>query len=306
MPYTKFICLDGEKVDIQDCLKNCRLKNVVNPKTGCLYVTGGRCLSRRALEMVADQREWTGKPSTTQLLRGTRESYLIITKDFAISPRDSLFMLHGTKSHGVLEKYTPEGTLSEVRLDDGISTGAFDFFDETECEEPDTGYLYDVKTYGSYKVAHTIGLEDKKIPTGQFFKNGNPKFYKVFTPTGRHDRFDLAVQLNDYRMKIKKCLGKETKQMLCEIIVRDGNTYMATSRGVTEPGYLVPINRITDKWVQAYMTKKAKNLSIALETNVMPPPCRPRERWGGRKCSGYCQVSEFCELGKEADVDVHD
>lgn len=87
-----------------------------------------RCLSKRTLIALADQREWTGTPSTTQLLAGTRENYLKITKEYAIDPKSSLFMLHGTKVHDYLEKYTDDEGISEVRLDDGTSTGAFDYY----------------------------------------------------------------------------------------------------------------------------------------------------------------------------------
>jgi CRISPR-associated endonuclease Csn1 len=47
--------------------------------------------------------------------------------------------------------------------------------------------------------------------------------YGLPTRIGVEAAGDLATQMNDYRMKIKKCLGKDTEQMVCEIIVRDGN-----------------------------------------------------------------------------------
>lgn len=294
MGYSRYICPDGVEVKIDECLTECRLKGQVNPETGDLYCPAGRCLSRRTLNALADQREWTGIPSTTQLLNGTREAYLKIVKDYAINPRESLFMLHGSKVHDYLEKYTGEDEMSEVRLEDGVSTGAFDYW-----TSEDGGTLYDLKTYGSYKAAKVLGLEEVKIPTGAFYKNGNPKYRKVFKKGGRHDRMDLAIQLNDYRTKIESQLNKPVKNMVCEIIVRDGNTYMAAQRGITEPGYLVPVNKISDCYVKAYMKKKADALKHALETNEMPPPCKPRERWGDRKCSSYCPVKEFCDYGKE-------
>ena len=157
--------------------------------------------------------------------------------------------------------------------------------------------------YGSWKVVKTIGLYTKNVPTGEVYKTGankgKPKYKKkVFTGGPRH-RLDLAIQLNDYRMKIERELKKPVSNLVCEIIVRDGNTYIAESRGVTEPGYLVPINKISDRWVERYMKKKAGDLIKALKTNTMPPPCRHSETWGGAKCERYCNVAQFCEKGKK-------
>lgn len=295
--YNKYICPDGIEVGIDECLMGCRLDGRINPDTKELYCPAGRCLSLRTLRAIADQREWNGKPSTTQLLNGTRESYLKLTTDYAINPRESLFMLHGTMVHDYLEKYTKGDEISEVRLDDGVSTGAFDFY-----SPENGGTLYDLKTYGSFKTAKVLGLQEIKIPTGQFFKNGNPKYRKVFIGGGRKDRLDLAIQLNDYRMKIEKELNLPVENLVCEIIVRDGNTYMATQRGVTEPGYLVPINKISDQWVERYMKKKANDLTRALETNTMPPKCSHRECWGGRKCENYCSVADKCKEWEEKHV----
>jgi len=55
MPAIAFICPDGAEIPFAECLDRCRLEN--------------RCLSKRTLRMVAEQREWRGEPSTTQLLR---------------------------------------------------------------------------------------------------------------------------------------------------------------------------------------------------------------------------------------------
>ena len=298
MPYSKYICPDGQKVGISECLEECRLAEQINPITGEKWCPAGRCLSKRTLNALADQRQWNGKPSTTQLLNGTRESFLKITRDYPINPRDSLFMLHGTKVHDYLEKYTDEEGLSEIRIDDGVSTGAFDYY-----SPEDGGTLYDVKTYGSFKVAKVLGLQEVKVPTGEVYKTGakkgQPKFRKEFRP-GVHSRLDLAIQLNDYRMKIEKELNKPVNILVCEIIVRDGNTFIANSRGITQPGYLVPINKISDIWIERYMKKKADDLIKALETNTLPPPCRHSETWGGLKCERYCSVAEFCDVGRKA------
>lgn len=301
MGYSRFICPDKEEVKIEDCLKSCRLKNCYNIESGDLWVEAGRCLSKRTLAAIADQRVWTGIPSTTQLLRGTREAYLSIVEDYAIDPQSMLFALHGTKSHATLDKYTPDGCLSEERLYDGISTGAFDFYDPTEEE----GTLYDVKTYGSYAVAKTIGYNETWVANGIYKtgeKKGQAKWKKVISFDGRKKRFDLAVQLNDYRMKLQNVKGVDVNRMVCEIIVRDGGTFIAEGRGITQNGYLIPINKISDQWVRRYMTAKRDNLLKALETKTVPEVCNKRERWSDdkgkcTKCLKFCAVNKFCSFG---------
>lgn len=282
MPVTHFICPDKECVGIKDCLFECRLSK---------ELPAGRCLSARTLTLIGEEREWTGLPSTTQLLNGTRETYLKLTHDYPVDPLNRIFMIHGTRGHGNLEQYTPDGTLSEIRLFGEDSSGQFDFYDN--------GVLYDNKFYGSYSVAKTIGIEKVKVPDG-YYKNGNPKFKTIFRQ-GHKDRFNLAVQLNDYRIKLEKA-GYPVDKMICEAIVRDGNTYIAKGRGITQPAYLIEVNRISDRWILRYMAKKNADLQFALENKIMPPPCKPKERWAGEggsmKCQRYCEVADFCDVGR--------
>ena len=292
MPYTRFKCPDGGEIDIDKCInEGCRLKSKINPVTGDLYVPCGRCLSAPTLRKVSKQREWTGKPSTTQCLRGTRESYLILTHDYAIDPKSMMFALLGTQTHSNLESGISQdaGEAGEKRLDNGPSTGAFDFW------SPDNGgTLVDYKTYGSYVAAKTMGMGTKKILIGHY-KNGKPRYKTVITTGNAKHSFDLAVQMNDYRMKIQSELNKPVNQMVCEIIVRDGNTFMATNRGISDNAYLVPVNKISDKWISRYMKKKSDDLISAMENNRLPPPCKPRECWGGNKCEKFCAVNKYCD-----------
>jgi len=291
--YTRFVCPDFHECKIENCLKECRMKD---------QLEAGRCLSTRSLMALAKQREWKGIPSTTQLLRGTREAYLTITQDYSVDPQDLIFALFGTRVHAVLEENLPEGSSSEVRLYDDISSGAYDFYQD--------GVLYDDKTYGSFAVAKTLGLKEELVPDGVYkssrvgkYKKGDPKFKKIFTEGGVHKRFDLAVQLNDYRMKLEKH-GLPVKQMCCEIIVRDGGTYIAQSRGILQRALLVVINKISDCWISRYMKRKAELLEHALSNGVLPPVCKPRERWydhnTGRsgKCAKFCPVRYQCDFGR--------
>lgn len=291
--YSRFVCPDFHECSIEDCLEHCRLSDTL---------AAGRCLSKRSLMAIAEQRVWKGIPSTTQLLRGTREAYLTITQDYSVDPQDLIFALFGTRVHAKLENYTPEGSSSEVRLYDEISSGAYDFYQD--------GVLYDDKTYGSYAVAKTLGLVEKLVPDGVYkssrtgkYKKGDPKFKKIFVEGGIHKRFDLMVQMNDYRMKLEKH-GLPVKQMCCEIIVRDGGTFVAQSRGITQRALLVVINKVSDYLIHAYMKKKADLLHEALATGELPPVCKPRERWYDRttgrsgKCAKFCPVRFQCDFGR--------
>ena len=100
----EYICPDGEKVRIEECLQGCRLRSELE---------GGRCLSRRVLKAISDRREWTGKPSVTQLINGTREEYLKITRDYAARPQELIPALFGSCCHAYLERYADEKSLTK-------------------------------------------------------------------------------------------------------------------------------------------------------------------------------------------------
>lgn len=276
-----FKCPDGESIKIEECIKECRICN--------------RCLSLPTLRMIAEQREWTGKPSTTQLLKGTREAYLeIVHDDLVMDPQDQAFRILGTKAHDMLEKYTP-GEIAEERLEDENSTGAFDVYD------PVNKYLYDYKTWGSYKVMKALGIEIVDVPTGEVYKSGakkgQEKTRKEPQHTGVIDMEDTELQLNDYRIKLESA-GFPVEKMYVEAVVRDGGTMMATSRGLDKNIYLIPVKRLDDEYVKEYFTKKSKALLDALETKIVPAPCTDKECWDGRKCKDYCSVSKYCERGQ--------
>lgn len=286
MPAKWFICPDNERIEICQCLDGgCRISG---------DLPGGRCLSIRTLRAIADQRPWKGKPSTTQLIKGTREAYLELTTDYPIDPQGALFRVRGSRGHATLEKFVGPDELSELRLHGEHSSGMFDLYDET------TRTLYDDKFWGSYKIMRALGLHQVDVPTGEFYKTdcksgkkGDPKTRKEWLPGGYRDCFDTAVQLNDYRIKLE-ALGFPVEQMVIEAIARDGNCWIAQKRGIQQNGVLIPINRISDHWVGMYMRKKAELLLRALELGKVPSVCKPRETWHGKKCERYCDVREMC------------
>ncbi len=278
MPASFFKCTDGIEIPFADCLKSCRL--------------GNRCISKRTLRMIAEQREWNGTPSTTQLLKGTREAYLEITQtEYSLDPLQELFRVLGSKAHAFLEEFT-DNELTEERLHDDLASGQFDFYD------PETCTLVDTKTWGSYKVMKALGYKQENTDTGEVYKTGakkgQTKFKKVLMQT-EPDLKDAEIQLNHYRMLLEST-GFPVKEMFIEAIVRDGGTYIAQNRGVTQNGYLIPVKFIPDEEVRQYLKNKADNLMWALDLKEMPEACSDEECWKGRKCAGYCRVARFCDV----------
>ena len=288
MPQIGFICPDSGRCLFNDCFTRCRIAE---------QFPAGRCMALRNLRMIAEQRPWTGKPSVTQLLKGTREAYLAITENYHIDPQGAIFRIIGTKAHAELDKHTGANELGEIRLElEGI-TGAFDYFDEE-------GNLFDVKTYGSYKAMVCLGYKQVDVPTGEVYKTdcksgrkGDPKYRKE-TVQGEPELTEQALQLNMYRMMLEDA-GFPVKQMFLDIAVRDGGIRAATSRGITQNAYLIPVPKLPDDEVLAYFLPKRDALLWHLESGTMPEPCTSEECWNLRKCLNYCNVAEFCDIGQQ-------
>jgi hypothetical protein len=251
----------------------------------------------RTLRLIAEQREWTGKPSCTQLLKGTREAYLEITKNYYIDPQGAIFRIIGTKSHSYLDKYTGCNELGEIRLEVEGITGAFDFYDPENG-----GMLMDTKTYGSYKVMKCLGYESVDVETGEFYKSGVkkglPKTEKIIQQ-GEPDLQEQSLQLNLYRMMLEDAGFPSKGGLFLDIAVRDGGTYMATGRGIKQNAYLLPVPYLEDNKTLDYFLPKRDALLFALETKTLPPICNIDERWNDKKCLEYCNAREHCPYGQE-------
>ncbi len=289
MPLRYFICPDKQKIEVKDCLK----------EGGCRM--GNRCATRSYLQLVAKERPWTGRPSTTQLIQGTLQAFFKLTKEYAISPDARAFMIHGTKSHTNLESSEDEFSLLEEKFDgpDVDITGISDVLEE----ELKKSILADYKTSGSFKVAKALGFVtiDEDIP-GEVFKSGprkgQPKKRKILIrDLAKVDMWEWELQLNKYRIEFEK-KGKKVDEMKIQCCVRDGNTYIARSRGVFRNIYYFKVKRLEDNYVLAYFKKKKEALLQALKQGHWEETCTAKESWDGLKCARYCEVSEFCPYGK--------
>ena len=281
MPATKFICPDGQRVDIADCLRSCPNQQ--------------RCMFLPTLRAVANSLERKlSDPTVTELIAGTRETFLKKTTAYAVEPASVL--------------HTQGDILSEERLKDEITSGQFDLFGK--ILDADDGVLGDLKVTSSFKLMKVLGIYKVKVDTGEVFKSGlkkgQSKFKTELRFDGVRDLLDWAIQLNAYRMLLEH-VGFNVSRMYIQAICRDSGLRIAAERGITKPVYIIPINKISDHWLTRYFRHKAKILREAIATKTLPPICSVRERWNNRKCIGYCAARENCphaqKLIKEATDD---
>lgn len=238
------------------------------------------------------------KFSTTFLIQGTLQAFLKLTKEYAVSPDQRAFMVHGTKAHANLEGAEDEYSLLEESFQDSEITGIADVLES----ENGKNVLVDYKTAGSFKVAKALGFYVEDEETGEVYKSGKrkgePKTRKVLRrDSSKIDRRDWELQLNKYRIEFEK-KGLKVDSIKIQALVRDGGTYIAKSRGVFRNIYYFNIDRIPDAEILAYFEAKRVALLAALQQGYWNDICTAEENWDGLKCQKYCEVAEFCKYGK--------
>ena len=286
MPATNFICPDGKQSPIQNCLVACRMSS--------------RCMFLPTLRSVAASLNRNLKgASVTELIAGTRETYLKKRTNYAVEPQSVLYALHGSAVHTMHEQHTNGNMLSEIRLKDAITSGKFDLYGQILDE--DEGVLGDLKVTSSFKIMKALGRYKVDVPTGQYYvsgqKKGQMKYRKEWRDDGVRGVGDWAIQLNYYRILLEQ-QGLAVNRMMIQALCRDSSLRMASERGIDQTVYLIPIRRISDRWILRYMQTKSQNLQKALAEKRLPPRCSSKERWHDRKCKDYCQVAEHCPYGK--------
>jgi len=238
------------------------------------------------------------EPTVTELITGTRETYLKKMTDYAVDPQDVLYALHGSAVHTINENYTEGNMLTEIRLKDDITSGKFDLYGE--ILDTDETVLGDLKVTSSYKLMRAMGKYKVDLPTGEVYKSGlkkgQPKFLKEWRDDGVRNILDWAIQLNYYRILLEQ-QGMTVSKMIIQAMCRDSGLRIAGERGIDKTIYLIPIHKISDQWVKRYMDYKARALNVALAEKKMPAICTRKERWNNRKCLDYCQVAPNCPYG---------
>jgi hypothetical protein len=278
------------------------------------------------LHICAEEREWKGKASTTQLLDGSRMSYLKLLTPYAIDPNDSAFRVLGTKSHAKLEKLTPKKSFTELSIPETDISGIADLLEQQSNGE---WWLTDYKTSGAYVVRKALGLVKKKRPA--FDENGNPILYVKGGKWGKvgdqkledywevdenqKDIKNYKLQLNKYRKEIEEYFGIIISGLKIFFIVRDGGIKASLDNGISQKTYFIDISFMDNEEVDKYFNTKNDLLLKALDNynnaeeeinpeleykekalfKFMPDPCNAEESWQGRRCNGYCPVSEVCQ-----------
>ena len=287
MPATKFICPNGQRIRITDCLSSCPNKQ--------------RCMFLPTLRSIANSLDRNiSEPTVTELISGVRETYLKKTSAYAVEPSTVLYALQGQALHSINEQQTYGAILSEERLKDDITSGQFDLYGK--ILDADEGVLGDLKITSSFKLMKALGIYKVKVDTGEVYKSGlkkgQPKFRTELRYDGVRDLLDWSIQLNYYRLLLERA-GFKISRMYIQAICRDASLRIAAERGIDKPVYIIPINKISDHWLQLYFHHKAKALRDAINSNTLPPVCSFRERWGNRKCLGYCAAREHCPYAQK-------
>ena len=291
MPATRFICPNGGRILIAECLKGCP------EQERCMFLPTLRAISKTLNRNLKE-------PSVTELISGVRETYLKKVTDYAVDPQGLLYALQGQAIHSLNEHCTEGDILSEVRLKDHITSGQFDLYGKIMDEAE--GVLGDLKVTSSYKLMKALGIYKVSVPTREVYKTGlrkgQPKYRNELRDDGVKHVFEWALQLNYYRMLLEK-VGFEVKRIYIQAVCRDNNLRIASERGIQQTVYILPIKRISDRWLKCYFGHKAKLLAKAMQRRKLPPVCSARERWNDRKCLAYCDAGEHCPYGQQRRVE---
>lgn len=249
------------------------------------------------LHMSSD-RDPNRKPSTTELIQGTCQSYLQRTQDYYIYPDDNAFSLAGTLHHLKLEESSSvlDRLGSEIALESNGITGIVDLYDK------DTRTLIDYKFSGSYKIAKCIGIQVKHgyHPTevykksGRWGKAGTPKRVKEFyIDKDTADMEDWGWQVNFYRYLLEQN-GYPVDSMYVQATVRDAGLQIARERGVDKKIYMIEVPYINDEHLLDMFETKRDALLLSLDNEELPDKCTDEETWNGTKCKSYCSVRDIC------------
>jgi len=284
-----FMCPDKELISVKECFTKCRMDE--------------RCQTVPYLHRAAEEREWTGEASTTQLLNGTMYTFLKLTQPYAIDPDSMAFAILGSKVHEYLESKANElGIPAELAL----TPDGRNIVDLIEYENGKMA-LTDYKTWGSYKVAKVLGIvETGKQPdpsgavyksSGKWGKAGSPKMVSTFQQMPQQaDNWEAELQLNRYRVMLEE-KGIHPDKLKVHVTVRDGGLAIAHSRGLDRNTYMIAVKVLPDDTVTEYFDTKQHDLALALSNGSWSIPCTDRECWDGIRCKDYCEISIFCPKG---------
>lgn len=298
MPKARFECIDGESIEIKECLEECRLKD--------------RCIPRTMLYNAAYERPFQGKLSVTQLANGTLMEFLRATVPYSVKPSDQSWSLIGTNMHSRMEENRGWGDIAELRVEHPLFYGTIDLL--TPDEYCDGAYqLLDYKTYGSYKAGKLLGRTVVEVPSGETYRRKTTKRGVTYYP-GQERMMDMyyfdsdmseqdneAWQLNTYRVGAQYQYDYTISSLMICVTLRDAGAHTRRT-GFDRNIYMQPIRYIEDDEVLARAEQKQNAFAYAMEYGVMPEKCSDEETWNGIRCRDFCEVRHFCPYGGERAV----
>ena len=265
-----------------------------------------RCATLPFLTLIGYDRKWEGvTPSAAG--NGPRMLYLKATTDYTVIPNNRVFASLGTGTHGKLSMYRyTKDVLSEEPLSDDKMKGIADCL---EADETDSKYyvLSDYKTWGSYKVAKSLGIVSEKIEETILDKNDKPVLLKTGPNAGKPktkvkriikvdpsqaDIKETELQLNRYRIFFEEH-GFPISRIQVQAIPRDGGTHIAINRGIDKNLYIIPIKRLPTKDVLNFYQRLSNEVNEAFKIGYARL-CNNWESWDKRRCEKYCEIKEAC------------
>jgi len=258
------------------------------------------------LRAVAFDREYRGI-SPSMAGNGARLIWLKATTDYAIDPDKRAFAILGVGTHAKLSNpmYT-HNVLSEEPLREETRQEIADLLEEDEYSSG-RYILTDFKSFGSFKVRRALGIQSRKIPVLDNYENpvllksgpnkGRPKtINENFQDQDFADVRNETLQLNRYRMGFES-KGFPVSKMCLFVIIRDGGLQATINQGITTNTIKIPIPRLPDENVITFYDELERQVNNAFKVGYVHK-CGDYESWNGRRCDGYCEVSEKCkELG---------
>lgn len=88
MPATKFICPNGQRIRIVDCLRSCPNNQ------RCMFLPTLRAIAKSLDRNITE-------PTVTELIAGVRETYLKKTSAYAVEPSTVLYAVQGQALHSI-------------------------------------------------------------------------------------------------------------------------------------------------------------------------------------------------------------
>lgn len=259
------------------------------------------------MTLISYDRKWEGvSPSSAG--NGPRMLFLKATTDYAIDPEKRVFAVLGTAIHEMLAKHGfTKDALSEEKLSDEQMKGIADCLEVDETN-PKYYVLTDYKSSGSYKVAKWLGIisetheetildkEGKPVLLKSGKNKGQPKVRKnriISTDPTKIDKREVELQLNRYRIFFEQH-GFPVSRTQIQAIPRDGGTYMAKNRGIDKNLYMIPIKRLSNKFVLEFYERLSDEVNKGFKTGYIRQ-CNNWEAWDNRnRCEKFCEVREAC------------